>query len=127
MVDMDDRHAKRIAINESRFRDLNDRLAENIRAFREGLGTDEFAAVCECAVSECEEMVPLTFGDYEHVRSNPRWYAVRPDHIIPSVEHPVERRDGYWIIEKDGIGGEVADELAARRNAKANGNRDATP
>lgn len=57
-------------------------------------------------------MIPRTFDEYRHVRSHTRWYVILPDHIIPSTEQPVERHDSYWIIEKLGVGGEVADELA---------------
>jgi hypothetical protein len=109
---VDEEQARRIGINESRFRDLNDRLAENVEQFREDLGSENFAVLCECAVTECTEMIPLTFEAYEHVRSNPRWFVVRPDHIIVSAERMVEHHEAYWLIEKFGTGGDVAEALA---------------
>lgn len=53
---MDEAYERRIARNESRFRELNGHLADNVEEFREGLGTSTFAVMCECAITECDEM-----------------------------------------------------------------------
>ena len=109
---MDELQQRRIARNEARFRELNDAIARGVERFRAGSGAGSFEAVCECAIADCLEMVEIEFPAYHHVRSNPRWFVIRPDHLVAAVEAPVEQRDGYWIIEKLGLGAAVAEDLA---------------
>ncbi len=101
----DDWRARRLARNEARFRDINERLERDLTQ----LGVDgpqEF--VCECGDRDCAELVPLSLDEYEHTRSNPRWFAVVPGHVFPAVEEVVERHPRYEILEKVGATAEIA-------------------
>ncbi|MCW2927814.1 MAG: hypothetical protein JWM86_1782 [Thermoleophilia bacterium] len=109
---MDTEQARRVAQNESRFRAMNERMTIAVEDFRGERSGGDFAVMCECAVSECDQDISISPQQYARVRSNPRWYVVLPDHVLPATEEPVERFDGYWIIEKTGPGGDVAEELA---------------
>ena len=105
---MDMKQARRFALNEARYRDMNDRVTAAVKRFRNGVGGDRFAVMCECPVSECTQMIELSFAEYRHVRTDGRWFVVWPEHLISAVEDPVERHDTYWIIEKQVSCGEIA-------------------
>lgn len=113
---MDERTQRRIAENESRFRDANERLESELRGFGgESRDRDRYELVCECALDACDGMVAVTGREYEHVRSNPVWFLVRPEHVVESVERTVERTDRYWIIEKRSAGADEARERDPRQ------------
>lgn len=102
-----------MAQNEDRFRTINERTTGQIEAFHAPSASMALALVCECSQEECVEMLELALSRYRHVRTDPRWFAVAPRHAAPeSVEVVVERHEGHWIVEKVGVGGAVAEELA---------------
>lgn len=121
---MDERQQRRIARNEARFRktnelltaaidDFNDQAVSGDRApFDAGSDGDDYRVMCECAVSECTEMIPVTRDEYRRARSDSKWFIVMPDHFLPAAERSVEMNDRFWIVEKFGAGGELAEELA---------------
>jgi hypothetical protein len=55
-------------------------------------------------------MIDISIEEYRRVRSDARWFIVCPDHVIPEAEVTVERFDDYWIIQKLGVGAEVAEQ-----------------
>jgi hypothetical protein len=98
---MSDR-ARRIAENEQRFRIFNDQ----VRTVRTQLDADaDFA--CECGDPQCAERIHLSIDDYIHLRQDPRWFAVLPEHQRPDVERVIQRHPGYWIVQKTGEGAEI--------------------
>ncbi len=101
----DDWRAQRLARNEVRFRDINERLEGDLVALKIP-GVQEF--VCECGDSECAELVLLTLDEYEHVRRDPRWFAVVPGHVFPAVEKVLERHDRFELLEKLGSTTQIA-------------------
>lgn len=103
---MADARAERIAENEARFRDINERLRGDL----EGLTGDSEALrfVCECGNARCRDALAIPVGEYQAVRAHPLHFAVAPGHEIPDVETVIERRDGYFVVEKPT---EVADIL----------------
>jgi hypothetical protein len=53
----------------------------------------------------------MTLADYERLRSEPTWFAIRPGHEILDVESVVERKGGYDIVQKhEGVPTRVAEE-----------------
>ena len=64
--------------------------------------------MCECWKASCTEIVHLTGPDYEHVRSDSRWFFVRPKHVSTDIERVIEWHDDYWIVEKIGMPAKVA-------------------
>jgi hypothetical protein len=110
----DDLRQRRAAQNQSLFREVNARLVELNETFE--LLTDRSVFVCECAHMECIQDIDMTLHDYGRVRSNRRRFIVAPseEHVVPDVERVVERRDTYFVVEKIGVGAEVAEEAAAR-------------
>ena len=110
---MDAERQRRIAENESLFRDVNERVEDTAERFTIG---DDFAQefLCECGDTACTERMTLTLREYESVRANPRRFGVLPGHEIPEVEHVVEQGDRFFVVEKTGVGGPVAEELDPR-------------
>ena len=51
------------AKTESRFRDVNERIAESAEQF----GIDELALVCECADPECGQQIDAPVDEYEEL------------------------------------------------------------
>lgn len=110
---MDAESQQRIAANEALFREHNETVSGPLEQFDGGLDSPH-GFMCECASRECEKMIDLRLSEYEHVRSDPAWFVVHPGHVMPEVEQPIERHDGFWIIEKLGIGRDLAQSLETR-------------
>lgn len=103
---MDETTQRRVAANESSFRELN----ESIERGR-WPGEEEAPAAfrCECAQLGCSQMLELTVREYERVRAHPRRFLVADDHHLPEVEDVVERFENYLVVEKRGEAGELAE------------------
>lgn len=56
--------------------------------------------VCECGEIDCSQQLTIPHQDYEHLRSDPTWFAVVPGHEVASVELIIINRDGYDIVQK---------------------------
>jgi hypothetical protein len=50
----------------------------------------------------------MTAAEYARVRSSPERFVVVPGHVLPEVEHVVERTDAYEVVEKIGAGARLA-------------------
>jgi hypothetical protein len=94
-----DARTRRIAENESRFRDINERLQLDLR--RLPVGDDPVGFICECGKLDCTQSVPLTLDEYEGVRQDPATFAVLPGHQIPDAEDVLYSSDRYLIVRKN--------------------------
>jgi hypothetical protein len=99
----------RIAENQSTFRAANERIeagAERARFF----GAVPF--ICECPRLRCTEIVRMAFEAYEDIRANPVRFFTVPGHQdiaqAAGAALVVEERDGYVLLDKVGVAGEVA-------------------
>jgi hypothetical protein len=98
---------ERIAYNEAWSRSLNERRAqwaagdEARPSFR-----------CECWEHGCRERIPLSRGDWEMVRAEPSRFAVAPGHVAENFEAVITAFPRFWMIEKFGLAGEIAKQLA---------------
>lgn len=102
----------RAARNQSLFRSLNEKMGELNKTFESM--TETFAIACECADTNCIDMINIRPDDYFAVRSVPRHFVVRAGHVYPDVEVVVrESDDDYVVVEKIGAAGEVAEVLEA--------------
>jgi hypothetical protein len=118
-----DRRQKRIAKNETSFRDINERLEEGLRRVPHAPEHERF--ICECGSRECESSVLLSLAEYEAVRGDSRRFFVVPGHVYPEVERVVSVNDRYEVIEKIGDSVEVTD-AADQRSRGAGGRRSDT-
>ena len=104
--------AERAAINQSLFREVNERLEEvmsKLSMFHD--------FICECADPACTKTVSLTHDEYQTLRTSPIQFAVLPGHVLPDVERVVGANERYEIVEKVGRAGEVASGYARRGDA----------
>jgi hypothetical protein len=99
--------AERIARTEDRSRSLNQRDA---RRLHDREGVTRFR--CECWQPECSDRVPLSGEEWRMVRAKPTQFAVVPGHVAENFEAVVEAFPGFWVVDKFGVAGEIAEQLA---------------
>lgn len=103
--------AERIAENEAFCRDLNRSKGDWLRA-----GVQVAGFRCECWRIHCGVRLQLSREEWREVRSRPERFAVAPGHtamdVEPEAEEVVKKYEHFWIVEKRGEAGEVAEKLA---------------
>lgn len=108
---MPDELQERLGANEAVFRQINEGIE---RGQWPGEEESPVSFRCECARLGCNDLIELSIREYESVRSNPRRFIVLPGHERLDVEIVVERRDGYFVVEKIDQAGERAVETDPR-------------
>ncbi|MCW2927048.1 MAG: hypothetical protein JWM86_1016 [Thermoleophilia bacterium] len=121
---MDERQQRRVAENQARFRAMNEQARRAVDAFEPD--TDHYSMMCECALTECDEMIEVSRTEYDEVRSNPGWFLVLPDHYLPGAEAIIDRTDSRWIVELRGAGRDVASDSYTTQDGAPRGT-DPTP
>ena len=94
-----DARARRIAQNESRFREINERLQGGLKQLPDDGAPVPF--VCECGNVTCSAAITVTLEEYERARQDPLLFLLLPGHEIPDVEHVLVRSDAYVVVRKD--------------------------
>ncbi len=89
---------RRIGENESRFREINERLQADLRRIPDDGGTSDF--VCECGREDCADPVALTIQEYEEVRSDALLFALVPGHQFEDSEDVLATTDRYVVVRK---------------------------
>ena len=84
---MDQDRKDRVARNEVRAREMNERL---------GFAT----FVCECGDATCARVVRMPRGIYESIRADSRRFFVLPGHELHDTEDVVVRRDDWLVVRK---------------------------
>lgn len=97
----------RIALNETLFRDLNERVQQVVTTISPEV-PDALEIFCECGSADCVAKITLSLATYEEVRAHPERFFIAPGHEIPDVEDVVERRTGYWVVEKHAEEAQIA-------------------
>lgn len=100
---------ERLARNQAAFREANERIVA--AAGEIGLGVESVPFICECADPACTQVLPIDLADYEAVRRNPRRFLHANGHD-DGLGEPVELHEGYVVVEKTGLAGELAERLA---------------
>ena len=91
---------RRVALNQSVFRTINDKIEGLNKAF--ALVSDEFTVICECGDAVCVEQLTMSRDEYVALRADSTLFAVAPEHETADLEEVVEKTDGYWIVRKRG-------------------------
>ncbi len=92
---MEHRGKQRVAMNEATFRKVN----EGMKAGQDAAGLMSF--VCECGRLRCTSIIRLSLAEYEHIRADPRRFAIIDGHEILEAEDIIERNDRYLVVEKN--------------------------
>ena len=97
----------RIGLNEDWCRTLNERKAEWMAR-----GDLSAGFRCECWRLDCDARIPLSRSEWRDVRGRPNRFAVAPGHIAPEDETVIRECGHFWIVEKGGEAGDVAQVMA---------------
>jgi hypothetical protein len=97
----------RIAFTEDLFRKFN--LAHAETALRD---QPRAGFQCECWQETCSERISLSVEDWALVRSQGNRFAVAPNHVAERFEAVLTMYPTFWLIEKFGEAGGIAEELA---------------
>jgi len=95
---MSEEQARRVGLNESIFREVNEQIESLNRDLQTDLPT--MTVVCECASGDCTEPLQISVAAYEKVRADPLRYIIVPGHELPEFESVVESGDGYDVVQK---------------------------
>ena len=111
-----DERSRRFTENELRFRSINDEIDELADDVASETEPQVWDFLCECHDATCRVHVPMTRLEYAAVREDARRFVVAPAdaHVSAAVERVVDRGSRYWIVEKTGEAGELAEEAADR-------------
>jgi hypothetical protein len=96
---------ERVGHNEGIFREINERAEEIGTAL--GRPT-EF--LCECARTDCTQRIDVPIDVYEQTRARSRHFLVLPGHEQLEYERVVDQGNGWLVVTKIGVAGEVADD-----------------
>ncbi len=107
-----DARQERLAQNEALFREVNER----VRAIAAVHGDDDhvYEFYCECSNADCTFQLRATLAEYERVRAHGDRFLIAPSHSLPEIETVVEKHEAWWVVEKQGEPGELAEELDPR-------------
>lgn len=106
----DDSGEARRARNEVVFRKVNEEIKALIDADDIELPVAPF--ICECGDRGCRELIRVPLAEYSDVRESPRRFILARGHEVHDGKETmtVETHDGFVVIEKVGIAGEIAEE-----------------
>jgi hypothetical protein len=111
---MADERAARLATNEARFREINERVARDLEPIVET--QDELLPfVCECGRPSCTDAISLSIAEYESVRKDATKFVVVSGHEIEDVEDVIERTNRYAVVRKHPETWEIATQTDPRR------------
>ena len=112
---------ERYAVNQSTFREINERVND----VNQMVDAPLKSWVCECADPRCSERIEMTLIEYEALRAHPRRFAIVTDmaHYYSAVETVVDHNEQYWVVEKFGQSGKIAAEYDPRSADSLSGPR----
>jgi hypothetical protein len=103
----------KLAQNETLFRAVNENIEKTAVENRYAAG-DLPSFVCECADTECGDLIQLSITQYEEVRANPDRFLLWPGHEVEDIENVVERFENFVVVEKIGRGRDTAEDTDPR-------------
>jgi hypothetical protein len=111
---MPDERAARLATNEARFREINERVESDLEPLVD-TEDEQLPFVCECGRPSCTDGIGLTVAEYESVRRDATRFVVVPGHEIDDVEDVVDRTDRYIVVRKHSETREIVEQSDPRR------------
>ena len=89
---------RRVALNETFFREVNDQVESIVGEHRPAEA--ELSVVCECGDDTCADRITIARDAYQRVRAEDRLFVVVPGHAARETERVVDAGDGYDVVEK---------------------------
>ena len=103
---MDDEVQYRVAANEAALRKVNEAIQRGQWPGEDG---ELVGFRCECARLGCDQVIELTPAEYEQVRAHPRRFVLVHGHEVAAEDTLVVTGDGWVVVEKRDLAGEVAE------------------
>ena len=91
--------AERMARNEVASREFNEEIEE---AYEGEPPSNRLDIVCECALKMCDRTIDITMAEYRMVRSDPRQFAIVPEHLIGDIERIISENDRFAVVNQEG-------------------------
>ena len=88
---------ERMALNEAASREINEEVE---RAHQTDPPARRMDIACECALKTCDRVIEISIAEYQDVRSDPRQFAIVPEHLIGDIERIVFENDRYAVVAK---------------------------
>ena len=88
---------ERMALNEAASREINQEIEQ---AHRDEPPGRLMTITCECALRSCDRLIEITMAEYQDVRSDPRQFAIVPEHFIGDIERIVFENDRFAVVAK---------------------------
>jgi hypothetical protein len=107
-----DAREKRLAENETLFREVNERI--EALALTHGHDKHVYDFYCECSNVHCDLRLSLPLSAYERARSDAAVFLVAIGHELPEIEDVVLRGDGFQFVKKHGEAAEIAEKADPR-------------
>jgi hypothetical protein len=104
---------ERAANNQTLFREINER----VKSLNDTAGLNSPTDwVCECANTTCVERIEMSAYEYEAVREDGTRFlvAATDDHVWLDVERVTKCTGRYWVVEKTGRAGRLAESANPR-------------
>jgi hypothetical protein len=103
---------ERMALNEAASREINEEIEQ---AHQDDPAGRRMRIGCECALKFCDEVIEITMAEYQDVRSDPRQFAIVPEHLIGDIERIVFENDRFAVVAKrEGAPADVVTETDPR-------------
>jgi hypothetical protein len=106
-----DRRTERLRRNEALFREVNERIEELSGS---DAADDRLEFLCECGRRSCLQAVRTSRREYEAVGAAPDRFLLAPGHEQPEIERLVIRSEHFYVVEKTGDSGAVAEAMDPR-------------
>jgi hypothetical protein len=104
---------ERMAKNEVASREINEEIE---KAYQGEPRANRIDIMCECARMMCDAAIDITLDEYQNVRSDPRQFAIVPEHLIGDIERIVYENDRFAVVAKrEGVPADVARDENPRR------------
>lgn len=109
-----DARERRLAQNETLFREVNERIEDLALTHTDDDHVYEF--LCECSNAHCDLRLSIPLSTYEQARSDPAVFIVAAGHDLPEIEEVILRRPEFQLVRKQGEAAELAEERDPRND-----------
>jgi hypothetical protein len=109
-----DARERRLAQNETLFREVNERIEDLALTHTDDDHVYEF--LCECSNAHCDLRLSLPLSTYEQARRDSATFIVAAGHDLPEIEEVILRCSGFQLVRKHGQAAELAAETDPRSN-----------
>jgi hypothetical protein len=92
-----DERTRRIGLNEALFRQVNEEIERRVGDFE---SSSSFKILCECGDGGCAELIGVSLGEYEEIRSDATLFFVVPGHELAESERVVVTQGSYSVVQK---------------------------